>query len=352
MPEPIFPDGDFTAADWLEAVDAPHGMGEDIFSRESSEAKIVVQIPFAKVKGAKRFALGYAWTDDVGSPGFLFRLNPLPHPRHDELRAASVHIRPFIPLARDVAESGDPDYRGWDQSEHLDLPVRKWANFSQALMLVKFGQLPYVCLEDDDNPDDWEIEFERNIDDTHEVAGEAQLLSAQTGRAIKFVEGPVGDPNGKEYQGEIGEYVSRLNLSWAWYDVPREYVITPQGLPQKLLNCLGRVNSVEIGGHPPGTLLMLGFRMQKFMYPYRNEGRRPLFGYNVFLHFSQFDPQPAVELLSPPETPLFRGHNLMPWASSTAGSIWYAATRGGGAGDPRYIAEADYFQMFTHVLAP
>ena len=343
---------DFTEDDWLERI-ALTPEGNHVFSKRSSKSSILVEIPFSKIVSAKSFVLGYDYADKY-APYFLHRRNPIRHPLHLELVADSVQFRPYVPVGNPMNFDNAPHV----DSADLSINITSYANYQKALMMVEFGQLPYNLRNDADRGTGWNNEYERNVDFFSDVSAEVNVISASTAKALTFCEGST-PPKGSSFPGDLGEYISKLNFVWKWFDVPHEYIFQPNGVPQKLLNCLGYVNNSKFAGCEAGTLLLQGVRLTKFQLPYVTSNYDPAFLYDVTFHVQFFDPPPALGYPDPPAPAVpttgsqFRGHNLMPWAQKVAGksSIWYAATRGGGTSDVRYLPEIDFATMFEHVLA-
>ena len=336
----------WTYADWEEVLAQQFPAGAELFSETNESCALAILIRNSQRREFLYKVPGYCYADP-GSPYRLRRVNPLPHPFWGFTFATQVGFTPFNPAGNPADIAGKPKVTYGFTSAAF--PVDRSGYYTHCHAVVNFGSVPYPLREDSDfGTTGYLTEADRNVDYYADTAGEVSIISAETGSAITFIE---GGPVGKPFKGEIGEYVTKINLTWVWYGVPSTYLFNASGLPIRLLRCLGKVNLTPFRGNPAGTLLLSSFNLKRYAIPWRQSvgaSSDPVFAYHVTLVVSQFDPDTAVE------PPAFRGHNLMPWAATRAanGSIWYAATRDGTTGGPRYLQSAEYSDLFKHALAP
>jgi hypothetical protein len=344
MPAPptIPTDRVYDLVHWDEVIDKAQPGGAQTFTETQQSAALIAHIdkPLQK-ESFLRQTLGHAWADDA-APWRLRRHNPIRHPEHPHLFASRVGFT-------DRGPAGNParlDKLAKRDSIDSTLPVNKFAYYTSSTALVDFLALPYNFVDDGDYGEYWYVyEHQRNVDFEHEYSAQTNIISAETGRHMEFLEGP---PNGETFPGEVGEYLQKASITWKWYNVPREYIFNPFGIPKKIIDGLGKVNDDTFEGWDKQTLLFSTVNFEKFLYPWvvDDGAKRPAFGYNVTFVMSHFDPEPGVAM------PVFRGHNLFPWTSSkypAVGSVWFSAARPNGDG---YIGEYDFQQLFKHVGAP
>lgn len=353
MPIPPTTPADFNFTNWLEFIGASQPAGAQIFSETQQSAALVAKLskPEQKISFLRRVR-GYSYVDDTSiTPYRLLRVNPMQHPEYGlrHLRATRVAFLDSHPAGN--PENSADHFKPYREVTDDYIAVDRWAYYAISKATIDFTALPYPIIEDEDFGELWyQYEWQRNVNFFSQTATETSIISAETNQAVKFIEGTTNNPKGKPIVGEIGEYVPKSTLTWTWYNVPHEYLFDPTtGIPTKILNSLGKVNHDTFNGFPKMTLLLNGVVFEPFLNPWQWENYRPSFSYNVTFVNSFFDPLPAVP------SPIFRGHNLLPWSKggTSNGSIWYSCSRpaNGGLTNP-YLPVVDYGELFTHVLAP
>lgn len=339
---------DFSFVNWQEMVAGSQPGGAQVFSETQQSAALVVHLQKPNQKNSfLRKVRGYSYAD-VGSPYRLYRINPMQHPEDGlrYLRATQVAFEDYHP-AGNPANSAD-NYKPYRFVEDANIEVESWTYYGATRATVQFASVPYPIIHDDDYGESWYIyEYDRNVDWFAETTADISVLTAQTDKALKIIEGPA---NHTPIPADIGEYLPKLKLAWKWYNVPHEYIYGWSGnTPSKLLSGLGKVNSDTFRDYPKMTLLLEAFQLERFLNPWQWENYLPSFSYNITFCLSHFDPLPAVA------SPVFRGHNLLPWsqAGTSNGSIWFSASRpaNGGLANP-YLPHYDFGELFSHADAP
>lgn len=332
------PDDEFDyETDWKELLDpAP----EDNISASAMEATLVGTVPFHKIRSAARYFLGYSYCDE-GDPYYLYREPPAFHPRWNNLYCHGISFRGLNPKTNDTNAQGEP----YTQSP-FD-PDLYTGNFEYAVATVRyrsFGRMRF--LGDDDfvytGPED---EIQRFVQFTSNPAIEA--LSSDGASQLKFAEGGP-PPTGTAFPAPIATLLAKCSFVMSWYHVPHRFLSESDIIlkPTKILNCMGKVNSVAFadGEFAAGTLLMQPPTFEPMLFPVCAENNYDLLtGWNVHIPFVFFDPEKGVPASS------YRGHNLMPFRDD---GRFYLATRDGTTGGRRLLAEEDFGTLFEHVSAP
>lgn len=346
MPTPPTVFEDFNFTNWSELLGPVQPGGAMVFSETQQTAGLVALLkkPLQKNSFMRRVR-GYSYAD-AASPWRLRRVNPMAHPEIDfrYLRCTQVGFEDFQPAGNPANTNKQP----FREIVDTTIDVDSWGYYAASKATLSFAALPYPVIEDDDYTQAWYVyEYDRNVDFYDQTSADIQIISAQTNSAILFAEGGTScDPKGKPLGNEIGEYIPKMKLQWKWYNVPHEYVFDANDVPTKILKGLGRVNASTFRGYPKMTLLLAGVGFERFLNPWQWQGYRPSYSYNVTFVVDFFDPDPAVA------SPLFRGHNLLPWTKTTAstGNIWYSVTRTpavGGLATP-YIPHYEFENLFRH----
>jgi hypothetical protein len=346
-------DETFTEADWLEML-AQTGPS-DTFSNEAGEAVISVFINKAtqgRLRSAVWWVLGYSWADDgtTETPYALHRFPPLGHPVWGhQLRANSVQFTRFNPLAN----PDNTDNKPYKVPDIGGSGLSKFGNYGQCWMTVRFGPRPLDLYEDDDpgwSGDEWDRYVEVTRDSTLEV------LMSDAGGVLFWAEtGSGGPPVGNNsFPGQIGELIQKNTINLLWREVPMSYTHDENKIPTKIDAVIGHVNDAEFLGFPAGTLLCQPPKYTKKMFPFfTDDGTGRAFHHDILFQFSHFDPTPGAE------TPLARGHQLMPWRGGGSGSGaagsgpgWYTCYRENSTSGKKYLKEADFTTLFDHVDKP
>ena len=129
----------FTEDDWKESIQLGQTRSDN-FSRSAAASQLTIVCPFAKVKAAQRFILGYSWVD---SNGFLRRNVPVFHPQNNWLWARAI-------TKVDYLKATGKDISSWDHAV-------SFAVYTHALITTEFCDVRYEVLRDDEvieNPDD------------------------------------------------------------------------------------------------------------------------------------------------------------------------------------------------------
>jgi hypothetical protein len=352
----------FTAADWLEAIEQSDPGGSDTLSNESADATVVIEIEAAKLRSAVTWILGYSWADDAG-PYKLHRLPPASHPIYGtQLRATAVSFQRYNPC-------GNPDVLGgkpYETSPVVFDSVTRFARYTHARVQVKFAPRAYYLYSDDNA--EWLAgggkEFDRWTE-RYQVESSVELIDAETERHLVWVDGPGSPdgPNGKEFPGRIGERTVHTRLNMIWHEVPQNYLCDPSGVPTKILDCVGRVNSDwfpkvngQTGtGFAPGTLLMEAPIFERHLFPWFSEDGRAYF-WTVRIPLLHFDPTKPADSTVLTD----RGWRTAPWrfgGGVNGGPGWYGIRRKTSSSPPTtsspyVLEEIDFATAFDHAMKP
>ena len=345
---------------WLEHMDHVAPGGADTFSNGAGDASLVVFLEASEpqhlpglLRSAKWKTLGYSWADDA-SPWELHRHAPASHPLWGtQYRAASVSFQLVAPRGN-TANTNNAPYL--DSDVAFDT-VTRLGQYRAALMHVRFtGPQPVYFFEDDS--EEWDgLESSRYT--VLDIAPKVETISASNTRYLYFVDGPTNDPKNNSFPGETYERVIRSEVRLHWREVPRSYLFDDDGVPQKILDCLGRVNELDFIGFPKQTLLLEGAALERKVFPFYSDDGRAFF-YDVVFYFNHADPKPGSG-----STTTDRGWRLLPWrmggnATGNGGAVggagWYSVRRGGtSASNPTYLEEIDMGDtatgLFSHVGA-
>src|SRR5215813_12409 len=171
----------FTADMWEEHVDSVQ-TGQQSTSIGAGEATLNGFIPWKTRRSFERYVIGYSWCD-MEAPFRLHREQPLRHPYHPKYRAVSVGLSGFGLESNPDNTQGEPRDPGFDPA--ADWPV---ARYNLALATINFRSSRANFLPDSDI-DSSEDEWKRNI--WFDTQGRLEVLSAEGGQMMQFVEGPV-----------------------------------------------------------------------------------------------------------------------------------------------------------------
>jgi hypothetical protein len=329
----------------FKVVVADSGAESSNFTLEAQDATLQGYIPWNKQRSAVRYFLGFARAD-TAAPWRLRRDNPHWHPVFPWLYAHSISFAPYVVKAN----TANPNREPYVESPFSD---DNWAaNYRHVIATVKYRAFNHEFLPDDEIPGP-EFEWQRNT--TFRTAGRLEVLSADGISQLKFAEtsgtGPSLAGLGTAFPAPVGVLMPKTSFSIDWNAVPFEYLSSSAFYfkPDKLLACVGKVNSTAFLGLPAGTCLMQPYEYTDFPWPIASDTSQStvyeiLKGVNVRFNFDYFNPTPGAA------APLTRGHNLMPWRGD---GRWYAATRDGTANTAKALLEyTDFREIFTHVSAP
>ncbi len=344
--------------DWVEqaAEGGPEPGGS--WARDDASVTLVGDVPYAKRYDARRKMVGYAYAD-TSSPYKLHRVNPIPHPDERALRCVSVDVAGYNPVGE---TQPDLSYKAGYPAPYLDpappagtILLPRVATYSRARCTLRFRPHPYPFYTDAEmEANSWPEVFRNTaffescdtILDVLTTDGEPFLEWAET------VAGPPAGPTvGTPIQSQVPEYIQRANLVAVWYHVPSEFIIGPTSyLPEKIMAGVGKVNSANWYGFPPGTLRLEAPRFRKAnqaairINPTTGAVAAP-YVYDIAFPFAWVDPTPAAAV------PLFRGWNIYPY--SNTGKFFSLRRVGSVSGSPLpYFAPYDFNRLFEHVLAP
>lgn len=367
-PDPLPPDEQFTAADWKEAVANFRPSGPNSFSQEGGEAGLTGLIRAIKVRGCLRFMLGYN-NVTLAAPKLIQRTNPIFHPRYtnmvctnaseDEFSPGHKHQGDVLPLK---TPSNPPTNAGTD--------IKFRTGYEWARVTARFQPIQWE-LASDDGIDRLAGEDQRNV--WTDLVPRTEFLSLD-GYQLLFAEGqantpPLTNPKGKAFPAPFGQILVKPDVEFHWKHVPERFVML-NSLPANIMRCLGKLNHDAFRGFAKGTLLLLGAKMTRTMWPLA-AGTESLYNYQISLAASVFDPPKGKSADAVVVTE--RGHNNMPWRGTadagalTAGDFnagkWFLATRTGGdaaialggdgsdiTADPRLIPYANFQTMFQQAV--
>ena len=321
----------FTEDDWKEAIATYQPGGGETFSNDNGECTVQCYVDAEKIRSAKSFVLGYSYADDA-TPWALHRIPPADHPFYGpQFRATSVSFQRFSPIGNSANTNREP----YELSPFGSDGITKFGKYEKAMMTVRFaGPMPYYLYSDDN--EEWSgFEYDRYCT-RYDVESNLEVLMADTNRFMTYVEGPLVN---ETVPSTVGLYLTKTTFVMTWHEVPESFIFNSLGVPQKVIDCVGKVNSADFMGFPAGTLLLQSPKFQRKCFPFFSDDGRA-FHYTITLPFLHFDPE-----LGDTATRA-RGHNLFPYSID---GKWYLATRDGTVLGPRYIFEQDFATMFTHV---
>lgn len=355
-------DETFGDDDWKELIGTTAPGGGDSFTASSSEAALVGLVDAYRTAAAVRYFTGYAQCDDV-APWQLHRKNPVRHPRYPWMFSSGVSFTYIEPKGNfenpnnepwvDAATVGIPNQEG---------PLTRTSNYEKAFATVRFSQLPYPVLSDEEFQDDpflqgqdstgayngIPLEVHRNCIIYDGVEPSFNLLQAdgEVGM-LKWAETGVGGPPsqptlGTKFPAPLGVPQCKVAFSIKWVDVPDAYIFGTEYVPNKIVGGLGRVNENYFLGFVPGVLWLSAVRFERFTPPLWATSM-PAISWNVSMIFEFFDPEKGVPASS------YRGHNLMPFSGSLG---YYYCTRDGNPAGQPYLGKYDYNKLFEHNNKP
>ncbi len=344
-PNPLPVSEQFTEDDWKELVSSAQPGGGNAFTRHTAEATLVGLVPFNKLLGLARYALG--WNYCNGST--LQRIAPIAHPLYTNLNCTGFSELPYVPGIENqtgtvIPSSGDsnlfleakePLYAGV-------VPLRGYSSYRKSRVTMRFGTLPFNLYDDDDlttlfagkEENRWtEIQTQPRMD----------ILSVD-GASLTFVESPAAGT----VPGKVGQVLVKSDVQVIWHDVPKTWLFTDNE-PVNIMAALGTVNSDTFFNYVPGTLLLVGARLTRNMWSFA-AGGEDFFEYDVELLMSFFDPPTGAA------SPITHGHNLQPWrsplpADKAASGKWFLATWTGdtpASGGRTLLQSSAFSDIFTN----
>lgn len=342
-------------SDLLEVI-ANEGMSSAAFSMESAEATLTYSVKWKKARSFLRWMLGFSYADN-GEPYKLRRENPQIHPRFPWLTAATVSFSDHVPKYND--ESGDPGptYEGGDPlnpkltSGAPNYPaaifdpngIVKTGFYEKTYATVRFVQRPWI-FRPDSAISTYSDEVYRNV--VWDVSPQVEMLSAEGPLGqLKWTETGTGGPTiGQPIPAAFGTLVPKATYALTWMWVPEEYLSNDEFafFPAKMLDPMGKANSVDFGTFTTATGLIMPPKFQRFQFPIVTYDGLPYFGYNVTIPIVYFQPRPRGAT-----SPSDDGYRLLPWPSNLK---WYSAKR---ADNTTYLyQEADFNKIFQHIDDP
>lgn len=151
---------------------------------------------------------------------------------------------------------------------------------------------------------------------------------------------PDGPGNGTQsVQFQQTRLLPKADVSVDWYYVPDGWIFNG-GIPSNILNCVGKVNSLDFGNYPAGTLLCAPPTFTPIIMPiYTNAPADPPYRlWNVRFNFKYFNPPQNNE-----EENGEPGHNTAPW---TDGLFYPNVTE---KGNNRLYDTENFYTLFNQV---
>lgn len=325
--------------DWKELV-ADNGAGGSSFSQDSQESTRIGRIPANKKRSAIRFFLGYAQAD-TGSPWRLRREQPYWDPEHPNLFAHSISFSPTV-VESNASNPGKEPY-----NESPFSPNNFSARYKYVLATVKYRAFRCLFLPDSAIAAP-QYEYLRNVITSTEAR--LDVLSADGVSQLKFAETNTGGPTAgtTPFPAPIAVLQPKATFVLEWLNVDRAYLSANPHIffPQKILDCMGKVNSAAFLGCAAGCLLCQPPEFVEQPWPVVSEDSDQsvysvLRSVTVRIKLDYFDPLPGAA------SPATRGHNLMVWRRD---GKYYLATRDGTTNlNLALLQYADFTQIFTHV---
>ncbi len=329
----------YSKSDWKEVIENAQPGGGDTFSLQASSGNLVIKVPWLKARSFIQFVLGFSYADE-GSPYRLRRKLPVQHPRFPWMTATNVSFSGQVPVG--VNDVGTKVAGIFSSS----LPVAK---YDHLIATVSFADQPWDFLPDSDaSTPAAETRRYTYFDPVPSI----EIISAEGLNNIKFAYSP-GVPDGPPNEpipAPFGTLMAKVTYTLNWMQVAQEYISSAASqvfFPSKILGCVGRVNTTTFMGFGPGTLLLQPPVFQRFRFPLTTAtGVYGYFGWNIRFPMQYFNPTAGPQAGVPPGI-IYAGHQLIPWRSNLS---WYPCQREDGSS--KLYPEADFNNIFTHVLAP
>lgn len=338
----IFPRVFDFSVDWYERWNS-RSPNSDNIGIENSTAVLTGIIPWGLRRSAVETIFGYVYVSGPsGQSGRmrLYRNAPTRHPKWPWMYATKLlNITGVKPRGTETTDddNGIPGYSG--PLSNLYGEIHRVATYQYAEITVLFEPLPYNVQFKKIGSTTPEVEYNRFCSFEYEPIEEAIL---GLGGSLLFREGPPGSGNPPQSLPQtIGFIYSKLNIKMTWHHVPESWIFTPEGVPEKLLACIGKVNSDPFLGYSTGTLRCKPPKINRFVAPYSFLDNEPTFWYNIEFNFEHFDPPNGDPLSNK------RGHNLFPWRGDN--KFYYCTSQ---AGNLPVFESYDFRLMFSHVSDP
>lgn len=372
IPESPADEWDYT--EWRERMAAQKPGGPGVYSLQTSEETLSVDIPDHQRRSALRQILGWAWADDA-APWRLHRPSVgLQHPVIPWLWADSVSWQPYNPLAK-----LQPDLTARAKVESVGLPDYSPAyagRYSRAEATVRFKPIFWRQYRDDDLS--WsegyvDREWMRSFGVVNK-AHQLDLISAEGANdesQLYWAEGGPSGPGQVVFGGTQFVRVSKTVFKMVWKNVPINYTCGEMDfttntiasflmpLPRRLVRALGTVNSVPFPGDlspfKAGTLLLTGVEETPYQQPVRTDSEFGLWAADYVLTWEYFNPpRDPASVTRPAGRSVKYGHHLFPYRQTR---YWYLATAGTAGTRGTYdgktvLEEIDHHDLFRHVNDP
>jgi hypothetical protein len=238
-----------------------------------------------------------------------------------------------------------PRVEGWKFTGKARNRYGPFPTYKRWRLTIGFQSPPYKVIDDSTlsllGGGEWQRWTSRTIDPR------TRFLTREQG----FLAWAEGTPNigSTPVKGSISVRVETVLFSFKWWYVPTDGLLNASGLPLKIMNCVGKVNSTTFMGFPAGTLLCESPRIEDANLPLViNAGGDPIldaipYGHHCTMNYLWFDPPRGT--ISPPvgktwPDSAMRGHNLLPHPQNKQ---WYPAFMADGS--PLYD-EVDFATMW------
>ncbi len=339
----------FLAADWKELVNnqSPSTITGSVYD---ADAVITGIIDYSKLFGAIRYVLGYQTATNL-SPFQLLRATPVVHPKYQNLVCTSFDAQPIVADASQLKTTVTPPPTGGY--------IRAFANYKKVLFTAKFKPLQFAFGSNPDPDEDSADEWER-FTITQAPKASLNILSSQ-GFQMKFIEGPLAGNKQATFPAPFGQLEPKLDYTFTWLRVPRNYLFDANGVPTKLWAGLGTVNDLSWNGFPKNTLLCNSITIAQYAWPWP-AGTESDFIYDIGFEMQFFDPpNGATSAYGWGGTAsTLRGWNLRP-SPAVPGTIpanlkfpYYYAVRvkmDNTPSDSPLLGQTNFDAMWEHVLA-
>ena len=361
---------------WKESVELRKPGGNASYSLRQTEDVIMIEVPFRQLRSCIRQLFGWSYADER-TPWRLRREEiPIQHPRFPWLWADAASSTPMFP-------KGNPDFpieNGYlakrDGYSQYNAPEYE-ANYGIAQIAVRFKPFAGRIYSDDDGAWTPGYEYRRFVGSTSVQPKLEQITAQGGGNESSFYwadydktskKPRIGGPNntGQHFDGGVFIRKPTTDFTITWYNVEESYLVDTSKndywvmpYPSRLLKYLGTINSAEIFGHRPQTLLFDGFRLTRYQQPVLTDSEWGLWAADIEMRFQHFDPNypdrsSGITTFPPAQTPK-NGHLLFPDRQSTG---WYSATRSkdeakrGTYNGDFALRELDFTGIFKHVMDP
>jgi hypothetical protein len=210
---------DRTRGDWVESADLS-ATGAESYSRDEARVTLRGHFPWKKRRDARLKILGGNYAD-VSPPFELHRINPLPCPGEEHMRAVALDYTGYNPRAENTAEEGDPPK--YEPFEPAELPTPPYppgfirltcrTNYWRAEATSVFRDHPYLFAEDADFYDDSHVrlpEYLRNCNVFEQCSPTMAIVNADGAEmfrtaALQGMADAIQDVSAEDGQAEDGE---------------------------------------------------------------------------------------------------------------------------------------------------